>query len=193
MDVSGALHEGVWLEYMDEEYFQALDYEHIPFRCRRCHEHGHLMRDCPLNQKEAEEDKTQNNKDKNDFIKPKHRKRAYRKRNIKGDTRKNLFNNPFEYLDLETDSEGKKNTTDRETEQEGQEQPQAEGKETEMPSEEVQMQDKTEESDYEIEILTSEAGSEDQELDETLAMAGLDLSALVDKWKTEGIETAPEE
>jgi len=73
MDVSGALHEGVWLDYRDEEYFQALDYEHIPFRCRKCHEHGHLIRDCPLNQKEAEEDKSQNNKAKNDFIKPKHR------------------------------------------------------------------------------------------------------------------------
>jgi len=27
---------------------QTVDYEHIPFRCRKWHEHGHLMRDCPL-------------------------------------------------------------------------------------------------------------------------------------------------
>jgi len=47
MDVSGALHEGLWLEFRDEDYFQAIDYEQIPFRCRRCHEHGHLVRDCP--------------------------------------------------------------------------------------------------------------------------------------------------
>jgi hypothetical protein len=26
-----------------------LDYEHIPFHCRKCHEHGHLFRECPLN------------------------------------------------------------------------------------------------------------------------------------------------
>lgn len=73
MDVSGALHEGLWLEYRDEEYFQALDYEQIPFRCRKCHVHGHLVRDCPLNRKETEEDKTQSNKDRNNFTKPKNR------------------------------------------------------------------------------------------------------------------------
>jgi hypothetical protein len=28
---------------------QTIDYEHIPFRCRKCHEHGHLFRECPLN------------------------------------------------------------------------------------------------------------------------------------------------
>lgn len=27
---------------------QTLDYEFIPFRCRKCHEHGHHYRDCPL-------------------------------------------------------------------------------------------------------------------------------------------------
>eukprot|EP00253_Pinus_taeda_P003838 PITA_03838 len=31
---------------------QPLDYEHIPFRCRRCHEYGHLYRQCPLNKEE---------------------------------------------------------------------------------------------------------------------------------------------
>lgn len=28
-----------------------IDYEHVPFRCRRCHALGHLFRDCPLMQK----------------------------------------------------------------------------------------------------------------------------------------------
>ena len=31
MDVSGALHEGLWLEFKDEDYYQAIDYEQIPF------------------------------------------------------------------------------------------------------------------------------------------------------------------
>lgn len=26
-----------------------LDYEGVPFRCRRCHKVGHLFKDCPLN------------------------------------------------------------------------------------------------------------------------------------------------
>lgn len=30
MDVSRALHEGLWLEFRDEDYFQAIDYEKIP-------------------------------------------------------------------------------------------------------------------------------------------------------------------
>jgi len=66
-----ALHDGLWLEYRDEDYFQAIDYEQIPFRCRKCHEHGHLVRECPLNNK-AEETKTeQAGKGKDNFIKPK--------------------------------------------------------------------------------------------------------------------------
>jgi len=30
MDVSGALHEGLWLEFRDEVFFQAIDYEKNP-------------------------------------------------------------------------------------------------------------------------------------------------------------------
>jgi hypothetical protein len=52
MDVSGALPEAISLEFRDEEWIQNIDYEQIPFRCRRCHEHGHLIRECPLNKKQ---------------------------------------------------------------------------------------------------------------------------------------------
>lgn len=193
LDVSRALHEGVWLEYRDEEYFQALDYEQIPFRCRKCHEHGHLIRDCPLNRKEAEEDKTQNNKDKNNFIKPKNRQRANKRRNTKGDTRKNFFSNPFEFLDLETDSEEKKNTTNEEAGQEGQKQRLGEGTEAKTLNDEIHMQDRTAETDEETEMLTNEEGSEDLELEDTLAMEGIDLTTLVDRWRANGIEAIPEE
>jgi hypothetical protein len=44
MNISKALPGAVTLEYQDEDWLQTLDYEHIPFRCRRCHEHGHLYR-----------------------------------------------------------------------------------------------------------------------------------------------------
>ena len=30
-----------------------MDYEHVPFMFRKCHEHGHLYRDCPLNKLES--------------------------------------------------------------------------------------------------------------------------------------------
>lgn len=48
MDLSRALPDEVILEVFDEEWVQRVDYEHIPFRCRRCHEHWNLFRDCPL-------------------------------------------------------------------------------------------------------------------------------------------------
>jgi hypothetical protein len=44
MDVSRALPEAISLEFRDEEWTQSIDYEHISFRCRRFHEHGHLFR-----------------------------------------------------------------------------------------------------------------------------------------------------
>ena len=49
MDLLGALPDEVILEVYDEEWVQTVDYEHIPFRCRRCHEHGHHFKDFPLN------------------------------------------------------------------------------------------------------------------------------------------------
>jgi hypothetical protein len=44
IDVSEALLEAISLEFRDEEWIQSVDYEKISFRCRRCHEHGHLFK-----------------------------------------------------------------------------------------------------------------------------------------------------
>ena len=49
MNISKALLGVVMVEYQDEDQKQTLDYEHIPFHCRKCHEHVHLFKDCPLN------------------------------------------------------------------------------------------------------------------------------------------------
>ena len=72
MDLSGALLDEVILELFDEEWIQIIDYEHIPFRCRKCHEHGHLVRDCPLSKIE---DKSKANimKDPKSFFKVVHK------------------------------------------------------------------------------------------------------------------------
>ena len=75
MDVSGELPEAISLEFKDEEWIQSIDYEQIPFRCKRCHEHGHLFREFPLNKKqEAENTKPQ--QDDDDFVKPNHKRRG---------------------------------------------------------------------------------------------------------------------
>ena len=52
MNIAEPLPEHIELEYHDSVWQQPLDYEHIPFRCRFCHEYGHLARKCPLNKEE---------------------------------------------------------------------------------------------------------------------------------------------
>jgi len=111
MDVSGALHEGMWLEFRDEDYYQAIDYEQIPFRCRRCHEHGHLVRECPLNKIGEEHKPKQVVKTKEAFTKPKTRQRANRKRIYRAEAGPGSIHNTFSILEVDTDSEG----TNRET------------------------------------------------------------------------------
>ena len=68
MDLSGALLEKVILEVFDEEWVQTVEYEHIPFRCRKCHEHGHLFREFPLSQADNK-GKTKEMKDPDNFQK----------------------------------------------------------------------------------------------------------------------------
>lgn len=69
MDAFGALPKAVKLEIRDELWLQPVDYEQIPFRCRRRHEHGHLIREFPLRQME-EKSKDTYQKDADGFIKP---------------------------------------------------------------------------------------------------------------------------
>jgi hypothetical protein len=80
MDVSGALSKAISMEFKDEEWIQNIDYEQITFRCRRCHEHGNLIRECPLNKRqEAVNPKTQ--QDEEGFITPNPRNRVNKKQN----------------------------------------------------------------------------------------------------------------
>jgi len=48
LDLSKGLAKKINLQYKDYVFEQILDYEHLPFRCHRCHEYGHLAKDCPL-------------------------------------------------------------------------------------------------------------------------------------------------
>eukprot|EP00253_Pinus_taeda_P036581 PITA_36581 len=58
INLADPLPDNVEVEYHDTIWKQPIDYEHIPFRCRICHEYGHLYRQCPLN-KEEESTKSQ--------------------------------------------------------------------------------------------------------------------------------------
>ena len=49
MDLSRELPEAIRIPWEDKDGMQTLDYEQIPFGCRKCHEYGHLFRDYPMN------------------------------------------------------------------------------------------------------------------------------------------------
>lgn len=72
MDLFGALLDELILEVFYEEWVQTVAYEHIPFRCRRCHEHGHLFRDFPLS-KIKNKSRTSTMKDTESFQKVSHK------------------------------------------------------------------------------------------------------------------------
>jgi hypothetical protein len=69
LNIAKPLPGSIILEYHDEDWTQTIDYEHIPFRCRKCHEHGHLFRECPLNAAHKEGN-PEGRKDKDDFSQP---------------------------------------------------------------------------------------------------------------------------
>jgi len=48
LDTREGLVESYQLQLGDINQWQILDYEGIPFRCRWCHEVGHLYKDCLL-------------------------------------------------------------------------------------------------------------------------------------------------
>jgi hypothetical protein len=79
MDVLGALSEAIILEFRDEEWIQSIDYEHILFRCKRFHEHGHLIREFPLNKKQELEN-TKPQQDEDSFVKPNHKSRGNKRK-----------------------------------------------------------------------------------------------------------------
>jgi len=116
MDLSGALPDEVILEVYDEERVQAVDYEHIPFRCHKCHEHGHLSRDCPLNRRE-ENLNTNKGNDQTGFTKVGGKgKGGGRKtqKNTSVNEKTKIYNN-FEILGEKEADEGDKENTENQT------------------------------------------------------------------------------
>ena len=56
VNLEAGLPEAVKLKLGSWSRYQKLDYEHLPFKCRTCQEHGHFQRNCPKNQIPEKED-----------------------------------------------------------------------------------------------------------------------------------------
>lgn len=54
LDTREGLEENITLQWHNFTKVQILDYEGVPFRCRRCHKVRHLFKECPLVQKPPE-------------------------------------------------------------------------------------------------------------------------------------------
>ena len=76
---------------------QNLDYEQIPFRCRRCHEYGHLFREFPLNEPKHKPGKEGDRADSG-FTKVTSRKRGSWKQEHQEIHKKIATSNPFRVL-----------------------------------------------------------------------------------------------
>jgi hypothetical protein len=56
VDLEVGLPEAVKLSIGSWFYYQKIDYEHLPFKCKNCREHGHFQRNCPKAQTPHKED-----------------------------------------------------------------------------------------------------------------------------------------
>ena len=60
MDISKELSKAIILNWEDEEWVQPIDYEQVPFRCKKFHDYGHFTRNFPnMNQQSSLNDPPQ--------------------------------------------------------------------------------------------------------------------------------------
>lgn len=124
MDLKQALPDTVSLFHEDVEWIQLIDYEHVPFRCRKCHNLGHLYRDCPLNKKPPPQMSSENQAS-NNFTKLVNRRRGNKKSTANPKTdqvkmSKPSTSNSFEALasnDMQDPDNGPKNNKESNKEQ----------------------------------------------------------------------------
>jgi hypothetical protein len=100
MNVSDMILESICLSYQDTEWIQTIDYEHIPFRCHKFHEHKHLFRTTP-SMSHLNLVKPGESKDPEGFMKIPNKQRYGRKPIIHEPPKGVLTNNSFKILNQE--------------------------------------------------------------------------------------------
>eukprot|EP00253_Pinus_taeda_P013184 PITA_13184 len=190
MDLSRALPDEVILEVLDEEWVQIVDYEHIPFRCSKCHEYGHLFRDFPLS-KIGNISKTNTMKDSKSFHKVVQKGKG-RKRgpNLPQTDKHQAIQNRFQALVEEevmrqaNQVRGGNPVEEEKEDNEEQTQNRNKQKEDMMSDAELEMDQEMTQSDMEM---------EDHELQEILEKENLDLEGFLKQGTKEVVDSLPQE
>ena len=123
LDISKDLPSSIKLSWQDEEWEQEIDYEHIPFRCRQCHEYRHLYQDCQQIQRSPTQSPGGGVRDVEGFEKVGSRKRSAKKQSSQENLNKPKTQNKFEILNtINEEGEGsgsqKKNQEEKPVEKE---------------------------------------------------------------------------
>jgi len=188
MDLLGALPDEVILEVYDEEWVQTIDYEHIPFRCDKCHEHGHLFRDCPLKKRRTTQ-KTNKGKDPEGFTKVGGKGKGGGKMSQNKPSESKIpSHNSFEILGEEGEENGMhKKPEDYHSEKEKEDSMEI------IQEYNVQKDDppSTMELRRDLEMTPSNRGTEDQDLQEILERENLELEKFLEQGINKGIESLP--
>jgi len=189
MDLSGALMDAIILEVYDEEWVQAMDYEHIPFRCRKCHEHGHLYRDCPMNNVERNV-KTTVDKNPEGFTKVGGKGKGRKRPKKKINEERQPSHNSFKILEeeegnKETNQEMENVITEKERDDSMEDIIENSQQKNDLPS--------IMKINRDHEMIPSEARTEDHELQEILDRENLDLEKFLEQGTTKGVDSLPKE
>ena len=164
----------------------------MPFRCKKCHEHGHLIQECPLH-KPTEKARDSSHKNQDGFFQPSSKHRENRRSHPKTGNPNKGSMNTFEVFGEEIAVE--ENTQTLAVEKEI---PQKTEQNT-QPSIPTSIDDllldlgfkKYAEGDEEMAL--TKIGTKDLDLSDILEKEGMDLNTIVEQWKQKGVDHIPEE
>ena len=83
---------------------QTLDYKKIPFRCRSCHDYGHIYRDCPQNSPPPQP-KHNKDVDEQGFSRVRPKKRVVQRKEVLEPSKRLSTTNKFAILEEHVEKE----------------------------------------------------------------------------------------
>lgn len=158
-DISKDLPTSIKLLCHDEEWIQEIDYEHIPSRCRWCHEHGYLFHECPQNRMQPLNFNTAKEKDAEGFENVGYKHRSNKRQTAPKSSTKSQSPNRYEAVNtIIKEGQGSKDQKDPKEQQ----------------CEEIQMKNKEQKHNE----RTSQGLSDMESVNEDMELGNLDLDGI---------------